>query len=115
MTKSGENRLSGYWALGCFKEPYHIQLKDDAIPVREPPRRVRVPFGLRDRLKTKLNKLEEQNVITKMDKPTDWVSNLVIVEKKDGTLLRLCLDSRELNKAIKREHFQLSKMEEVTS
>ena len=37
-----------------------------------------------------------------------------MVEKKDGTL-RLCLDPRELNKAIKCEHFQLSTMEEVTS
>ena len=82
------------------------------IPVKEPPRRV--PFGLSGRLRQKLNKLEEQNVIQKMDEPTDWVNNLVIVEKKDGTL-RLCLDPRELNKAIKREHFQLPTLEDVTS
>ena len=39
-----------------------------------------------------------------LDKPTDWVSNLVIVEKKSGAL-RLCLDPKALNAAIKRERY----------
>ena len=34
------------------------------------------------------------------------MKNLVIVEKPNGNL-RLCLDPRELNKAIKRQHFQI--------
>ena len=37
-----------------------------------------------------------------VDKPTEWVSKLVIVEKKSGAL-RLCLDPRPLNAVIKRE------------
>ena len=38
-------------------------------------------------------------VLVKVDEPTDWVHNLVIIEKKNG-LLRLCLDPRH-----KREHY----------
>ena len=56
--------------------------------------------------------MEKHKVIQKVNKPTDWVHNLVIVEKKDGSL-RLCLDPRELNKAIKRENFQIPTVEDV--
>ena len=97
--------------LGCFEEPYHIVVEQDIVPVKEPPRRV--PFGLQDRLKLKLDLMEKHKVIQKLNKPTNWVHNLVIVEKKDGSL-RLCLDPRELNKAIKRENFQIPTMEDVT-
>ena len=38
--------------------------------------------------------------------------SLVIVEKKDGSL-RLCMDPKELNKYVKREHFQLPTRGEI--
>ena len=97
--------------LGCFEEPCHIVVEQDTVPVKEPHRRV--PFGLQDRLRLKLDLMEKHKVIKKVNKPTDWVHNLVIVEKEDGSL-RLCLDSRELNKAIKRENFQIPIVEDVT-
>ena len=98
--------------LGCFEQAYHIELKSDAVPVCEPPRRV--PFALRESLKTKLDSMEEQGVIKKVDKPTEWVHNLVIVEKKDKSL-RICLDPRNLNICIKREHYQIPVLEDITS
>ena len=49
-----------------------------------------------------------------MDRPTDWVNSLVIAEKKDGNL-RLCLDPRDLNKVIKREHYKIPTVEEIAS
>ena len=52
--------------------------------MKEPPQRV--PFGLQDRLKLKLDLMEKHKVIQQVNKPTDWVHNLVIVEKKDGSL-----------------------------
>ena len=97
--------------LGCFEEPYDIVVDQDTLPVKEPPRRV--PFGLQDRMKLKLDLMEKYKVIQEVNKPTDWVHNLVIVEKKDGSL-RLCLDPRELNKAIKRENFHIPTVEDVT-
>ena len=53
-------------------------------------------------------------MIRKVDEPTDWVNSRAIVEKPDGSL-RICLDSRLLNKAIKREHFQLPTTEDITT
>ena len=75
-----------------------------------PPRRV--PIALRDRLKEELSRMEKLNVIQKVEHPTEWVNALVTVEKPNGKL-RVCLDPRPLNKAIKRQHFRLPTTEEI--
>ena len=41
--------------------------------------------------------------------------NLVIVEKKNGSSLHLCLDPRELNKVVKREHNRILTVQEISS
>ena len=41
--------------------------------------------------------------MSKVSEPTDWVNSLVCVTKPDGPL-RLYLDPKDLNKAIKRPH-----------
>ena len=70
--------------------------------------------ALRDRVKTEWEDIEKRGVIRKVEEPTDWVSSMAIVEKPDGSL-RICLDSRHLNKAIKGEHFQLPTLEDITT
>ncbi len=94
------------------QKPYHIEQKPDIKPTIDAPRRV--PLSLHARLKSKLDEMEAQGVITKVDGPTEWVNSLVIVEKKDGSL-RLCLDPTKLNMSIKREHFMIPTLEDVTS
>ena len=69
-------------------------------------------LALQPRLKSALEDMEQKGVISKCDGPTDWVSSLLIVEKKNGTL-RLCLDPRDLNRAVKREHFVLPTCNDV--
>ena len=39
-------------------------------------------------------------IIKAVNEPGDWVNNLVLVEKPDG-FLRICIDPKEVNKAIK--------------
>ena len=56
--------------------------------------------------------MQRLGVICKVDGPTDWVSNLVSVEKSSGQL-RVCLDPRDLNKAIKCHHYQLPTAEDI--
>ena len=58
--------------------------------------------------------MEEKDVVQKVDRPTPWVNSLVIVEKRDGSL-RLCLDPRDLNKAIRREHHRIPTAEDIAS
>lgn len=51
-------------------------------------------------------------VVTPVQDPTYWVDSLVITEKKNGAL-RVRLDPRELNKAIKWQHFSIPTPDDV--
>ena len=78
-------------------------LKEDVTPVIHAARRVVV--AKREDLKIELDRQVKLGFIAKQDQSTDWVNSLVITEKKNGQI-RLCIDPKDLNKAIKREHFQ---------
>ncbi|KAK7111890.1 hypothetical protein V1264_011443 [Littorina saxatilis] len=98
--------------LGCMEDEYTISTDHSVRPVVHASRKV--PAALRDDLQKELQRMLKEGVIEKVDYPTDWVNSLVIVEKKGGGL-RLCLDPRDLNKAIRREHYQLPTIEEIAS
>ncbi len=64
----------------------------------------RIPFHLRKKLDTELDKLERQGIIEPVDGPTPWVSPLVVTPKpKNPDEIRLCIDMRQPNRAILRE------------
>ena len=63
---------------------YQIILKKNAIPMIHQARRV--PHSLLDKLKHSIDANLKCGVLQKVDEPTDWVHNLVIVEKKNGNL-----------------------------
>ena len=89
---------------GKYDKPYHIELKPNIPPSIQPPRKI--PYSKLENLRHALDELEKRQIIATVDKATDWVSNLVITEKKNGKM-RLCLDPKQLNKAIKREHYNM--------
>ena len=78
-------------------------------PVQHAPRRT--PVALKKRLKQKIDKMEEKGIIAKVDKPTAWISSLVAVVKPNK--VRVCIDPRDLNKAIQRPKYQIPTLEEV--
>lgn len=98
--------------VGCLPGEYEIQLKDNAHPVIHPPRKL--PIALREQVKNKLLEMQEQGIIAKVEGPTDWVNSMTVVKKPSGDI-RICLDPRDLNNAIRREHFKLPTFEEVTA
>lgn len=51
--------------------------------------------------------------IIQVDQPTEWVSSMVVVARKDK--IRICIDPSNLNKSIKREHHPMRTIEEVIS
>ena len=99
-----------FQGIGCFQGEFHITLDPTVPPVIHPPRRV--PEALREPLKRELDALVEQGIITKVDEPTDWVNSLVCVTKASGTL-RLCLDPKDLDRAIKRPHHCTPTLDDV--
>ncbi len=57
--------------------------------------------------------MEDLGVIEKQSEPTSWVNSIVNVIKPHK--LRICIDPRDLNRAIRREHHPLPTVEEVVS
>ena len=98
--------------LGTLPKVHKIVIHPSIPPVIHPPRRV--PITIQPKLKEELDRMEKLGVISKVPEPTDWVSSLVVVEKPDGSI-RICLDPKDLNQAIKRSHLQLPTAEDIIS
>ena len=96
--------------IGCFQGSYHITLDPEVPPVVHPPRRI--PEALREPLKKELRKLVDEGIIAKVDIPTDWVNSIVCATKPRGGI-RLCLDPRDLNRAIKRPHHVTPTLDDI--
>ena len=73
-----------------------------------------MPLSLRDDIKDELDYMESRGIITKLKEgePTVWVNSLVYCRKPNGKL-RICLDPKDLNKAISREHHVIPTLEEI--
>ena len=56
--------------------------------------------------------MEKLKVIERVYEPTEWVNSMVTIVKPNGKL-RICIDPRDLNKAIKREHYPMKTIEEL--
>lgn len=116
ITTSNTNILDEYSdlfeGLGELSGEHHIEIDPNIKPVINPPRKV--PFTLLPKLKKELERMVKLGTIEKVDVPTEWVNSIVLVEKENGDL-RVCLDPRNLNKAVKREHFQLPTSSDITS
>ena len=98
--------------IGAYPKEYEIVLKENAQPVVNSGRRV--PLAIKDKLKFTLTKLEQSDIIEKVDYVTDWVHNIVIVEKADKSL-RICLDPLYLNECLKEEKFLIPTADELSA
>lgn len=101
-----------FQGLGCLPPVCHLKIKPDAVPCIDPPRKV--PFALLQDLREELDRMEELHVIEKVTKPTAWVNSVVVTKKSTGQL-RICLDPRNLNCNIMREHYPLKNIDEIRS
>ena len=86
---------------------YLITLDPKVSPVAHAPRKV--PIELNGKLQAESNERGGQGIIARVTHSTDWV----IREKENGRL-RICLDPKDLNKPIKREHHPIPTVEEFT-
>ena len=90
--------------------PYHIKLKDSYKPVLQPPRSV--PLGMQSAYKAELDRLVREGIITEVHEHTEWINSTVPVIKEDSSL-RLCLDSKDLNKVIKRNQWYARTLDDI--
>ena len=63
-----------------------------------------VLIAMQPAYKAELHRLTKEGIITEVHEHTGWINSLVPVMKPDGSL-RLCLDPKDLNKAIERNQW----------
>ena len=88
-----------------------IRLDPTVTPVQHA--RHKVPIHYKEEIEKMLIEMEQLGIITPITRPTEWVSSITYPTKQDG-LLRICLDPRNLNKAIIREHYKAPTLEEIS-
>ena len=54
----------------------------------------------------------KRGIIRKVIEPTDWVSNMVVIRRKNNHL-RICIDPIHLNRQIQRPHYMLPTQEKI--
>jgi hypothetical protein len=59
-----------------------------------------------EKAKKELQRMENMGVISRVDKPTNWCSGMVVVPKSDGSV-RICVDLTKLNESVLRENHPL--------
>ena len=97
----GEEKLEG---------KLHLELDRTVLPVALPVRKV--PFAMKEPLKQELDRLVKTGILIPVDVPTDWISSMAVVKKSNGKI-RLCIDPKALNQALKRNHYPLPVIDDL--
>ena len=105
-----ENYTDVFSGLGCLPGEYRVEVDKNVKPVQHQPRRV--PVALKSELKKKIEQLEQKQVLAKVTTHTDWISSMVAVRKPSGKM-RICIDPKDLNQALKRPHYPMPTIDEV--
>ena len=92
-------------------KPVKIVTKENAEPYCLTTAR-RVPFPLEKQVEDELNRMEQDGIIKKIHEPTDWCAPMVPVVKRNKTV-RICVDFKKLNLAVKRPHCMLPNLEDI--
>uniref|UniRef100_A0A8C5PGJ5 ribonuclease H n=1 Tax=Leptobrachium leishanense TaxID=445787 RepID=A0A8C5PGJ5_9ANUR len=99
-----------FQGIGCLEGKLNLEVDALVQPVRLPKRKV--PVSLLKPLKEELASLEQQGIITPVEGSTDWISRMVVVKKPSGKL-RICIDPKLLNRALKRSHYPLPTIDDI--
>ena len=88
---------------------HRVMVDPDVPPVRQPLRRL--PLAVVDEVGARIDELERQGVVEKVS-ASRWVSPLVVGRKRDGSV-RLCVDMRQVNRAVITDGYPLPRIEDV--
>ena len=89
-----------------------MRVDKSVTPVVKPARKI--PQAMKKKVKEEMGNMVKKDVSVRETEPTEWVSHLVATRKKNGDV-RICLDPRDLNKALKRPHHPMRTVDDVAS
>ena len=72
----------------------------------------KIAFLLMESCRRELERIEANDIIEKVTEPTDWCARMVHVPKKSGEV-RICVDLKCLNHAVRHEHYPLYTLEDI--
>ncbi|XP_011858920.1 PREDICTED: uncharacterized protein K02A2.6-like [Vollenhovia emeryi] len=87
-----------------------IPIDESEKPVSQPYRRIPIP--IEEKINKKIKKLLDADIIEEVNEPSKWISPIVPILKDNGEL-RLCVDMRRANAAIRRENHPLPSMDHL--
>ena len=96
--------------IGDMQGEYNIKTNPTVPSVQH--RRQKVPTEYKEEIEKDLAEMVQQRIITKQTEPTPWVSSLTYPKKANGKL-RICLDPKDLNKAIIHENHKAPTLKEI--
>jgi transposase InsO family protein len=106
-------KIGLFSGTGVYKNyECEIHMAANVPPISCAPRRL--PLSMIESVRSELNKMQDEGVIIQVDQPTEWCSPIVIVKKRNGNI-RVCVDYRNLNKAVQRNIFQIPTFEDLTA
>ena len=56
---------------------------------------------MKEKIEEVIKRLLKLDIVEKVENPSPWVSNIVPAPKKEGKEVRICIDMRQANEAIK--------------
>ena len=96
--------------LGQLGPELQLEVNNSIKPMQLPP--WKIPESLKAHLKAHLAELEKSGVIEKVHQPADWISSIIIAKKTNGKI-RLSLDPRPLNQALKHCHHPMQTINDI--
>ena len=72
----------------------------------------KLPIPIKEKVRAELNTMIENEIITPVNEPTEWISALLVVAKSNGDV-RICIDPKPLNKALLRNHYLMPTIDDV--
>ena len=99
--------------IGKLNTTHYTQIKSGSAPYSAASRQV--PERQRAKLKLELDRLVQEQVIAKVDTPSEWVHPIVVVDEPGTNKVRICLDPRVLNEVVLRERYTFPSPSEIFS
>lgn len=97
--------------LGKLKGQVHLHIDPTMKGIIQTRRRI--TLQLRDSVERELQRLQDLEIIEPVNELSIWVSPIVVVPKANSKGIRICVDMREANRAIKRQRHIMPTIDDV--